>query len=181
MDRWRSLFLVLLFWKKSTLKWSPAVVKIFRIQLRLCAELYTRFLYDSGPKHCFFLFQILVLEKHRLLLHLCFVHLSRCHFIPDVVFIYCWKHLFNFMLACTWFESCVVFFLHGCLSLFFLSGEGLEFKKTKNTRLFISLFIFKCTHFLDASKRGNILIIFSVYFCTNIYGKKKEEVNNRCV
>lgn len=31
-------------------------------------------------------------------------------------------------------------------------------------------------------QRANSLIIFSVYFCTNLYGKwGRREINNRCV
>lgn len=54
----------------------------------ICAELYTLVLYDSGPN----LFSWRT--RHRLLLifQLCFVHVFRCHFIWDVVFIYWAKH-----------------------------------------------------------------------------------------
>lgn len=69
-----------------------------------------------------------------------------------------------------------------CLSLFFffLSGEGLELKKNNTTFYFPFLYLNVHT-FLDASKRGNILIIFSVYFCTNIYGKKRGSQQSVCV
>lgn len=50
------------------------------------------------------------------------------------------------------------------------SGEGLEFKK-KRTQLF-DFFLYLNVHtFWTLKKRGNSLIIFSVYFCTNLYRK----------
>lgn len=76
-------------------------------------------------------------------------------------FLYTWSSpvllLFSYTIVCQYVCVCHISF----------SGEGLELKK--NTQLLISFFIFKCTHFWTLKKRGNSLIIFSVYFCTNLY------------
>lgn len=152
MDRWRSLS-VLLFKKKKKkdieIITSCCNFSNFRTQtqLQICAELYIqRVLYDSGPKFLFWFSD----DSYREILtdsfsssELCFVHVSRCHFIWDVVFIYWAKHFWLdhfffclfvfFYFLYTWSSPCFVLFSYTvvcqyvCVCHISFSGEGLEF------------------------------------------------------
>lgn len=111
---------------------------------------------------------------------LCFVHVFRCHFILDVVFIYRAKHFFFFNY---YFKRFVPFFYfvftrssllfvcqYVCVCHISFSGEGLEFQKNTHP-IFRFHFIFKCTHFLD---REQTVWLFSQCIFVQIYMESGE-------
>lgn len=106
MDRWRSLS-VLLFKKKkkkTDIETITSCCNFFQTSglnfKSVLNFIYTRVLFYSGPK--FFKCQMIAIEKSSPSCvvfflsssELCFVHVFRCHFIWDVVFIYRAKHFF---------------------------------------------------------------------------------------
>lgn len=130
------------------------------------------------------LFQMIAIEKssllflvHSLSFFVLFVHVSDA-ILYWILYLYTGPSIFDLITSyfCLFFFICTspcLFYLSVYVCHISFSGEGLEFYE--HTTFFRFFFISKCTHFFGHLKRRNSLFIFSVYFCTNLYGNKKKK------
>ena len=92
-----------------------------------------------------------------------------CIYTPGQAFFWPKSFFFNFLY--TWsshvFSYSSSIGLYTCPSCFLLRRRA----RVLQTIFLSCFFIFKCRLFWTLTKRGNSLIIFSVYFCTNLYQK----------